>query len=82
MVVNNNDVVKCFGQYRMKLTPYLVKDKKNNIINGESTAQVTMYDISKKFDLLWSTRLGIQEAHAAMTMFEIMGYFDAPIDVH
>jgi hypothetical protein len=82
MIINTGDIVKCFGQFRMKLTPYLVKDKDNNIIKDESKAQITMYDISQKFDILWSTTMKLNEAHGALTMFEMIGYYNAPINVN
>jgi hypothetical protein len=76
MVTMANDIVKVYGQYRMKLTPYLVKDHNNEIITSQSTGIITMYDISQKFDLLWSKSFPITEAHAALTIFESIGYYD------
>jgi hypothetical protein len=82
MVTTNNDIVKCFGAYRMKLTPHLVKNEAGEVITEKSKAQVTMYDISQKLDLLWSTTMNINAAHGALTMFEMIGYYDMPIDTH
>jgi hypothetical protein len=75
MTKTNNDVVRNFGKYMMKLSPRLTKDEKGNIINDESTAQVTVYDISLKNDLLYSITLQLQAAHAALKIFEDIGYF-------
>jgi hypothetical protein len=80
MFVGNNDIVKSFGQYRMKLTPHIKLDRHNEVITKESYGTIAMYDISQKFDLLWSTTLGIKEAHAAITLFEGIGYYPAPME--
>lgn len=43
-------------------------------------AQVSIEDISLlRFPLLWSRQLSDQQAHAAMALFESIGYFDMPI---
>ena len=78
MFIGVNDIVKCFGEYRMILRPTLKKDIKGNIIFEKSYAQITVYDISQKYDLLWSKRFPINEAHAALTLFESIGYYPMP----
>ena len=78
MITQPTDIVRAYGAYRMKLTPKLKKDHNNEIIFNESYGTITMYDISQKFDLLWSTTFPIKAAHAALTLFEGIGYYPMP----
>jgi hypothetical protein len=78
MTTTYKDIRKTYGQYRMKLSPNIKLDKHGNLIEAESKANITMYDIGQKFDLLWSKSFPIKEAHAAMTIFESIGFYPMP----
>jgi len=41
----------------------------------QSVGIISVHDISKRLSLLWSKTFPIKEAHAAMTLFEGIGYF-------
>ena len=69
------EIIKCYGAYRMKLIPYIKLDRFGEIINSESYAQVSVSDISLKWPLMWSRPFPLAEAHAAMTLFEGIGYY-------
>jgi len=78
MITQPNDIVRVYGQYRMKLTPYMKLDHNNEPIMDQSKGKITMYDISERLPLLWSKTFPIKEAHAAMTLFEGIGYYPIP----
>lgn len=56
---------KTFGKFRLK---YRRLD--------ERSCQVTMYDDSQKWSLLWSQTMTIPQGQAAVQIFEAIGYFD------
>lgn len=61
-----------FGTHELKIRYFADSNK----------AQVTMYDISLfRFPLLWSTCLTDEQANAAATLFQSIGYFDMPESV-
>jgi hypothetical protein len=66
------EIVKVYGSYQMKLRPMMKHDRDGNPTK-ESTAQVSLWDISQKLPLIWSRTLQIDAAHAAMTIFESIG---------
>lgn len=78
MITGYNDIVKVYGQYRMKMNPHIETDRNGKILHDKSYGHITVYDISLKYDLLWGKTFPIKEAHAAMTLFETIGYYPMP----
>ena len=70
-----NEITRQYGSHIMKLTPYITLDKQGEIIDKESYAQVSVSDISLRLPLMWSRPLPLTEAHAALTLFEGIGYY-------
>lgn len=70
------EISKQFGRYQMTLRPgtteKIINGQKQNIV---TYAQVSLYDISANWPLEWSTTMPIIEAHAALKLFEAIGYF-------
>lgn len=56
---------RTFGKFRLKCRPL-----------DEKSCQVTMYDDSQKWSLLWSQTMTIPQGQAAVQIFESIGYFD------
>ena len=69
------DITRAYGSYRMKLTPHIKLNRFGEIINNESYAQVSVSDISLKWPLIWSKSFPLKEGHAALTLFEKIGYY-------
>lgn len=60
-----------YGHYIMKL----------RYMANCNHVQVSIEDISLlRFPLMWSKPMTDEQANAAMTLFEAIGYFDMPID--
>lgn len=59
-----------YGQYRMKLVINKAEDEEI-----PTKAQVSMYDVSERLPLIWSRTLPIKKAHAALKLFEGIGYY-------
>jgi hypothetical protein len=78
MYIEPNDIIRMYGGYRMKLHPMIKLDRYGKVTD-ESTAQVSVYDLSQRLPLVWSINLQIKAAHAAMKLFESIGYFDIVI---
>jgi len=75
MIIQPTDIIKCYGNYRMKLTPKMKLDHNNEPIMDQSVGIISVHDVSKRLSLLWSKTLSITEAHAALTLFEGIGYY-------
>ena len=61
------EIERRYGPYKMKIRFWANCDK----------AQVTMYDLGAlRFPLIWSEPLNDKQAHAALSLFEAIGYFD------
>jgi len=70
------EITRAYGAYRMKLTPYITLDENGEINNEKSYAQVSVSDLGNlKWPLMWSKPFPLAEAHAAMTLFEGIGYY-------
>lgn len=56
---------KTYNNYRLRYRPL-----------DEHHCQVTMYDDTQKWSLLWSSTMTIPQGQAAVQIFESIGYFD------
>ena len=63
-------ITKRYGSYKLHIRYFADCNK----------AQVTMEDISSyRFPIMWSHTLTDEQANAALTIFQSVGYFDIPI---
>jgi hypothetical protein len=61
----------------MKLTPIMTYNHLGEVDINKSKGVISVYDVSKKFDLIYGgLQLPINEAHAMQNIFEVTGIYE------